>query len=256
VRTIGAMHTTRGGHANPQRTAQAYAWAFLDRGGEIRAQCAVLEILAAAGHISGVKTAAGELSAPRVVCCAGPQARRLCGPLGVELPLAIARLEACISAPLPSLFDVAMVGNGLSVRQTRRGNLHFNGGPHEWVDVDLCSEPAKPNTPNLCGAARRLAELFPDLGATPLLRTWAGVVEVTPDHATLIENVAEPEGLIVVSASGHGFGLAPAIGKVVGELATSGHSSIPIEGLGLSRFRDLATDWRETRQWTAGNYNT
>jgi sarcosine oxidase, subunit beta len=253
---LGGMHTTRGGHANPQRTTQAFAWAFQDHGGIILENTPALEILTTNGRISGVRTPSGTIFTEQVVCCAGPQTAVLARQVGIEVPIATARLEGMVTTPLPPQFTVAMVGHGLSMRQTRRGNLHFNGGPHEWVDVDLTSQPAKPNTPVIRGCARRLTEAFPSLASTPLLRSWAGIVEVTPDHATVIEKADSPQGFIVVSGSGHGIGLSPAIGKVVSELVRDGKSSIPIQGLGLDRFANLEPNWKSARQWTAGSYNT
>lgn len=256
-RTLGGIHTTRGGHSNPQRASQAFAWALARLGGRIYENTPALSIQTANGRVTGVETREGIIPAPVVINCAGPQISLLSAPVGVQVPLAAARLEACITAPIPHQFDVAMVGNGLSLRQTRRGNLHFNGGPHEWVDVDLTSEPEKPTTPVVIrGAARRLMELFPSLSGTQLLRTWAGIVEVTPDHAAIIDKVSHPEGLIVATASGHGHGLAPAIGKAISELVISGKSSIPIDGLGLARFTDLDPNWKQARHWTGGSYNT
>jgi sarcosine oxidase subunit beta len=189
-----------------------------------------------------------------VINCAGPQTGLIAAMIGVHVPMAAVRLEAMVTVPLPRLFDVAMVGHGLSLRQTRRGNIHFNGGPHEWIDVDLTSEPAKPNTPIIRNIARRLAELFPSLARTSVLRSWAGVIDVTPDQTCIIERL--PEGMIIAAASGHGFGLAPAIGQAIAGLALEGQSPIPIAGLGLSRFARLDRGWRQKRRWTAGAYNT
>jgi glycine/D-amino acid oxidase-like deaminating enzyme len=255
-RTIGGLHTDRSGHANPQRASQAFAWALRDLGGDIREDAPVTGITVSGGKVTGVQTPAGEISAPIVIVCAGPQTPLLAAMVGVHVPLAPVRLEAMVTVPLPRLFDVAMVGHGLSLRQTRRGNIHFNGGPHEWIDVDLTSEPAKPNTPIVRNIARRLAELFPSLAQTPVLRSWAGIVEVTPDQTCIIERLTEPEGMIIVTASGHGFGFAPSLSQVIAGLALDGRSPIPIEGLGLSRFAALDPGWREKRRWTAGSYNT
>jgi sarcosine oxidase subunit beta len=251
----GALYTQRGGHANPQRTSQAFAWALLDRGGNIRENTPVLGIEVSHGKASGVRTADGIISAGAVVVCAGPQVALLCRPLGITVPVAAARLEGFVSTPLPPQFDVALVGNGLSVRQTRRGNIHFSGGPHEWINVELASEPPKPSTAIVRGAARRLLELFPTFENAALLRCWAGVVEVTPDHACLIENRAL-DGLVIASASGHGIGLSPALGKAISELVTDRRSSIPIDGLGLDRFNELDPNWANERRWVAGEYNT
>jgi sarcosine oxidase, subunit beta len=255
-RVVGGLYTKRGGHANPQRTSQAFAWAFLDQGGTIHEQTPVLGVEMKGGRVVGVRTPDGLIAAGAVIICAGPQAALLARPLGIEWPIVTARVEACVTAPIANLFDMAIVANGLSIRQTRRGNILYCGGPHEWVDVDLTSEPAKPATPVMQGEARRAVELLPVLENTPLLRTWGGIVEVSPDHACIVERVTAPERLIIATASGHGIGLAPAMGKVISELAISGTTTIPIDGLSLSRFRDLPPNWAAERHWVAGQYNT
>jgi sarcosine oxidase subunit beta len=254
--TLGGLHTTRGGHANPQRTSQAFVWAFRDRGGEILENTPATGIRVEGGRVTAVETPTGSIATSSVVNCAGPQIGLISAKVGVCVPVAPVRLEAMVTAPLPKLFDVAMVGHGLSLRQTRRGNIHFNGGPHEWIDVDLTSEPAKPNTPIVRNMARRLAELLPSIANIQALRSWAGIVEVTPDQSCIIERLSSPEGMIVASASGHGFGLAPSIGKAICGLVLDGRSPIPIDGLGLDRFANLDPDWRLARRWAAGAYNT
>ena len=95
-----------------------------------------------------------------------------------------------------------------------RGNLAYGGGPHEWTDVGLES-PAKPNTPLVRNIARRVAELFPVAAGTPVIRSWAGVVEQTPDLYPIIDTLPDPSNFLVVTTSGHGFGLSPATGKVI-----------------------------------------
>lgn len=253
---LGGLHTTRGGHANPQRTCQALAWAFRDRGGEIRENAPAIGIRVQGGQVATVETPGGSIATRRIVNCAGPQTGLIAAMVGVQVPVAPVRLEAMVTAPLPRLFDVAMVGHGLSLRQTRRGNIHFNGGPHEWIDVDATSEPAKPNTPIVRNMARRLAELLPSIANIQALRSWAGIVEVTPDQTSIIEQLPSPEGMVIATASGHGFGLAPSLGKAICGLVLEGRSPIPIDGLGLARFAALDPDWRAARGWTAGAYNT
>lgn len=255
-RTLGGLHTTRGGHANPLRTAQAFAHALLDRGGAVLEHTPVTGIHVEREHVVGVATSSGTIATDTVVVGAGPQTGLIAAMADVRVPVAPVRVEATVTTPMPRLFDVAMVGHGLSLRQTRRGNIQFNGGPHEWIDVDAVSEPAKPNTPIVRNMARRLAELFPSLTDVHVLRCWAGVVEVTPDQTSIIDRVASPDGLIVATSSGHGFGLAPAIGQAVRGLVLERASPIPIDGLGLARFGNLCPDWRAARRWSAGAYNT
>jgi sarcosine oxidase subunit beta len=170
--------------------------------------------------------------------------------------VASARVEIIATVPVDPLFEVGVSAPSLYGRQTRRGNVIFGGGPHEWTDVAPDGEPAKPSTPLVRNIARRLAELFPPLATVPVLRSWAGVVEQTPDYSPILDRLESPAGFVMATASGHGFGLCPAIGKVVSELVTKGTSSIAVEGLTLGRFAGLEPGWRQARHWTAGAYNT
>ena len=250
-RTLGGTFFPNGGHANPQRTVQAFAWAFEDLGGRLYQNTAVTGIHVAGGRVSSVETTAGAIEAEVVVAAAGPQTGLLAEMVGVRVPVAPARVEMLATAPLQPLFRIALVGNGLYGRQAARGNLLFGGGPHEWIDVGLAADPGKPNTPLIRNIARRLAELLPGASDVPVIRSWAGVVEQAPDYLPVIGIPDEPGNYVVVTASAHGFGITPATGKVVSDLVLHGESSIDIGGLGLGRFADLGPDWREQRGWVS-----
>ena len=248
-RTLGGTFFPNGGHANPQRSVQAFAWAFQDRGGRLYQNTAVTGMKVVDGRISSVETTAGTIEADVVVAAAGPQTGLLADMVGVHVPVAPARVEMLATAPLEPLFDIALAGNGLYGRQATRGNLLFGGGPHEWIDVGLTSDPGKPNTPLIRNIARRLADLLPGVADVPVLRSWAGVVEQAPDYLPIIDILDSPSNYVVVTASAHGFGLTPATGRVVSELVLHGESSVDISGLALNRFADIGPGWREERGW-------
>jgi sarcosine oxidase subunit beta len=255
-RVLAGAYTPLGGHANPQRTTQAFAWAIIDRGGRIYQQTTVSGIGVTGGRVTGVDTTRGRIATPMVVSCAGPQTAHIGHMVGVDIPVAPARVEIVATVPVVPQFEVGLSAPTLYGRQTRRGNVIFGGGPHEWTEVGPMGEPAKPSTPLMRNIARRLAELFPPLATVPVLRSWAGVVEQTPDYSPILDRLESPAGFVIATASGHGFGLCPAIGKVVSELVTKGTSSVPIEGLALGRFAGLEPSWRQGRRWDAGAYNT
>ena len=248
-RTLGGIFYPNGGHANPQRTVQAFAWAFQDLGGRLYQNTAVTGIHVAGGRVSSVETTTGAIEAEVVVGAAGPQTGLMAEMVGVHVPVAPARVEMLATAPLEPLFRIALVGNGLYGRQAARGNLLFGGGPHEWTDVGLTADPGKPNTPLIRNIARRLAELLPGAADVPVIRSWAGVVEQAPDYLPVIGIPDRPGNYVVVTASAHGFGITPATGKVVSDLVLHGESSIDISGLGLGRFADVGPDWRQERGW-------
>ncbi|MGX5802662.1 NAD(P)/FAD-dependent oxidoreductase [Bradyrhizobium sp. Arg314] len=253
---VAAIYTPRSGHANPQRASQAFAWAFEDLGGVILQDTPVYSLLEKAGRIIGVQTSAGVMHADRVILCAGGYNANLMEKLGIVYPVAPVRVESLVTTPLPPMFDMCFVGRGISIRQTKRGNFHIQGGPYEWVDLEADREPAKPITPIIRNIARRAVEAFPMLGGAQMLRTWGGIVDVTPDQMVLIHKFDSPSGLLAASGGGHGFGMAPAIGVVLTELALTGETNAPIEALTLDRFAGLAFGWRQARGWQAGNYNT
>ena len=248
-RVLGGTFFSNGGHANPQRTVQAYAWAFQDLGGSLYQHTAVTGFRIEGDRVSAVETTAGVIEADMVVAAAGPQTGLLAEMVGAHVPVAPARVEILATAPLPPLFDIALVGNGLYGRQAARGNLLFGGGPHEWIDVDLTGEPEKPNTPLIRNIARRLAELLPGSADVPVIRSWGGVVEQCPDYMPIIDILDSPSNYVVMTASAHGFGLTPATGKVVSDLVLHGESSVDISGLRLSRFAGVKPGWREERGW-------
>lgn len=253
---LGGIWTARSGHANPQRTSQAFAWAFTDLGGEIREYTPVFQVLTEAGRVKGVRTNQGEIHSARVALCAAAQNALLLEPLGIHFPLAPVRLEALVTTPMPPLFDQAFIGNGLSIRQTKRGNIHMNGGPYEWVDHELGKGSAKPTTPIVRNILRRAIETMPVLKGAQFLRGWAGIIDMTPDQMTTIHRFDSPEGLATAACSGHGFGMAPAVGVAVSQLLLKGETRMPVEQLSLERFRNTPLDWRERRNWQAGRYNT
>ena len=246
-----AIFRPAGGHANPQRTCQAYAWAIQDLGGRIYQHTAVTDFEVDRDKVTTVKTDRGDFGAGFVVCAAGPQTGVLAEKVGAFVPVAPGRPEIIVTAPLEPMWKGWFSGNGLYGRQTARGNLAYGGGWHEWIDVDLTT-PEKPNTPLVRNIGRRLAEMFPGAADVPMIRSWACVVEQTPDYYPVIDTLASPNNFLICTMSGDGFGLSPATGKGVSDLVLHGETTINIDPLRLGRFADVPSDWREERNWVPG----
>ena len=248
---FGGVHFHAGGHANPQRTVQAYAWALQDLGGRILQHTPALKLVMESGKVTGVETSKGVIACDHCVVAAGPQAEALLAPLGIKLPLAAARAEMIVTEPLPLMLIGGVDGNGLYGRQTLRGNLAYGGGPHEWLDDTPPLGPiARPATPLLRNLSRRLFELFPKAGHVRVIRSWAGIVENTPDGRPVIDRPADPGNLTVATMSGVGFGLSPATGHAIRDLVMDGACSFAdLSKLSLARFKDIVPDWRARQGW-------
>ena len=247
---VGGIHFRFGGHANPQRTVQAYAWALQDLGGRIAQHSPVVGLEMVGGRVVAVNTPTARYGCDAVVVAAGPQTGMLLAPLGINIPLASARAEMIVTEPAPMMPLGGVDGNGLYGRQTLRGNLAYGGGPHEWIDVGPNGPEARPATPLTRNLARRVAELLPKAAHLNVIRSWAGVVENTPDGRPIIERLKTPDNVVVATMSGVGFGLSPASGHAIRDLVLDGTCSFAEIGkLGLSRFDGLAADWRTQAGW-------
>lgn len=245
-----AILMRHGGHANPQRTCQAYAWAVQDLGGTILQHTAATRIVTERGRAVAVETAAGTIGCEAVVVAAGPHTAALADTFGVRVPLAPARVEMIVTEPLPPLELGGIDGNGLYGRQTLRGNLAYGGGPHEWIDLDGQGTPRAVNSPVVAGLARRLAELFPKLPPARVIRSWGGIVENTPDGRPVLERLSDPGNVVIATMSSVGFGLSPASGRAIAQLVTQGQCDFAdLSQLRLDRFGNLPTDWRVRRGW-------
>ena len=79
----------------------------------------------------------------------------------------------------------------------------------------------------------RLPRYFPALKGVKLAEAWAGMIDVTPDAVPTLGETAAVRGLYIATGlSGHGFGIGPAIGRIMADMVT-GRSV----GHDLARFR-------------------
>jgi sarcosine oxidase subunit beta len=251
----GGIHLRFGGQANPQRTVQAYAWALQDLGGRVLQHAPVTRILTAGGRATTVETPRGAFSCDHLVIAAGAQTGMLLAQVGARLPLAPVRAEMIVTEPAPLMAIGGVDGNGLYGRQTLRGNLAYGGGPHEWLEVEEDGPRRRPSTPLLRNLARRVAELLPGAGNLRVIRSWAGVVENTPDGRPVLDRLKDPDNVTVATMSGVGFGLSPASGHAVRDLVLEGRCTFAdIDKLSLSRFAATPDRWREEKGWVATSH--
>lgn len=78
---------------------------------------------------------------------------------------------------------------------------------------------------------------FPALKDAKIVRTWAGWHDQCADGVPVISPIDEVPGLIAACGfSGHGFGTAPAVGKLLSEMATGQELSVNMDALRYDRF--------------------
>jgi len=97
----------------------------------------------------------------------------------------------------------------------------------------------EPSKSVLKGIRRNIDTMFPQLADTPIVESWAGMVETSPDVVPMIGAIDDIPGFhIATGFSGHGFGLGPGAGKAIAGMLTGTDTGIDISPLRLSRFFD------------------
>jgi glycine/D-amino acid oxidase-like deaminating enzyme len=99
-------------------------------------------------------------------------------------------------------------------------------------------DPA-PDDKGLDQVMRDAVDLFPQLeGARPVER-WAGMIDVTPDEIPVLGGVDGMPGLFVATGfSGHGFGIGPAAGYVMAQLAVGETPAVDLYPFRFARFAE------------------
>jgi len=91
----------------------------------------------------------------------------------------------------------------------------------------------------LKGIRKNLDTIFPTMKHTPIVESWAGMIEASPDIIPIIDGIKEVPGFhIATGFSGHGFGIGPGAGKAIAAMLVGADSGIDLSSMRLQRFFD------------------
>jgi sarcosine oxidase subunit beta len=172
-----------------------------------------------------------------VVNAAGAWSPEVARMLGVELPNKPHRHEICSTEPLKPWLKplVADLSDGLYFSQSTRGEI-VGGIGQKRVREGLNHDSSHAFL-GLYG--RSLVRACPVLAKVKVLRQWAGCYDLTPDANPIVGPVDEVEGFHQASGfMGHGFMMAPIVGKLLAEAIVRGTPEPRFEAWGLRRFRE------------------
>jgi sarcosine oxidase, subunit beta len=167
-----------------------------------------------------IRTGDTSLAAGRVLIAAGPWSRSLCAMVGADLPLTVERhIVATFAwsddARVPAHGDLP---NGYYFRP--EGDELFLVGPlhpEPTVDPDAFDERVGSEEASRLGA--RVVNRVPGLLHATSRGGWASLYDVSPDWQPVIGEIA-PGVFVDAGTSGHGFKLAPALGRHLADLVT------------------------------------
>lgn len=235
---VGGTFCPLDGSASPYGALQGYLRRCRELGVEVRVDEEVTGIETRGGKVEGVRTVRGAWAGSTVVNAAGPRARDVAAMVGVDLPVAPYRRQVFVMTPVPELGIgrplTVDLDTGWYLHQDRAGALYMGGtdkdtrpGLDEVVDWD-----------GLDVVVRAALARIPAMAGARLVRGYAGLRSLTPDHHAILGPTETPRGFYLANGfSGHGFMHAPAVGRLLSELILEGAArSVDVTPLSLARF--------------------
>ena len=218
-----------------------FVWGYADgareAGVEVRTFTDVEAIETRGRSITAVLTNHGRIETSVVVNAAGAHSPDVARLVGVELPNRPHRHEICSSEPLKPWLGplVADLDSGLYFSQSTRGEI-VGGIANDRV-------PEGPDQRSsyrfLALYARALVATCPLLADVKVLRQWAGLYDITPDANPVVGGVDAIDGFFQVSGfMGHGFMMAPVIGRLLAQHIATGVDLPLFERWNLRRFAE------------------
>jgi len=109
--------------------------------------------------------------------------------------------------------------------------------PSPFEAVRTLDPPAHPAI--LQQAKTYATQAFPVFHTMRIAQSWGGMIDVTPDGLPVISAIAAVPGFYLATGfSGHGFGIAPAAGRLIAELVTNDTPVVDPAPFRYTRFID------------------
>ncbi|TCP99831.1 sarcosine oxidase subunit beta [Serpentinicella alkaliphila] len=236
---IGASWCHTDGHANPLLVTLAYYMKGRELGVRFITGEEVIEVRKIKGRARKVVTENNIYEGDKIIIAAGLNTRQIVRTIGIDVPMNPVLLEVFVTEPLPEMFyhKLGTAEADFYGHQSTHGSFVFGGTSR--LDA-FALEPENNRTmsitaPYIC---RGIIKYFPNLKELKIIRTWSGYIDDCVDHIPVISNVEEVPGLIIACAfSGHGFGISPAVGILLSELALDKETTLDISPFRYNRFK-------------------
>ncbi|MFN8130152.1 MAG: FAD-dependent oxidoreductase [Solirubrobacteraceae bacterium] len=229
----GALYHPPGGIIRHDAVVWGYARGADEGGAEIHPYTEVTGIDVENGKVTGVRTNKGSVKAGVVLNCTAGWSSIISEMAGVPMPITTHILQACVTEPVKPLLDVVIVSSQMHVyiSQSDRGEFVMGAEIEPWTTYRM------QGTLNfLQEVSRHVLELFPQLEHARMMRSWAGLCDLSPDYSPIL-GMTEVENFHVSSGWGtYGFKAAPIVGKTLAELAATGKQPELIQPFALERF--------------------
>ena len=229
----GGLYHKRGGTARHDAVAWGYARAADRLGVDLIQNCEVTGIDVKNGRVTGVQTTRGAIKAKRVGMVAAGRSGQVAAMAGMRLPIESHVLQAFVTEGLkPCIDHVVTFGMGhFYISQSDKGGLVFGG------DLDFYASYAqRGNLPTVEHVIEAGVTLMPMIGKAKLLRSWGGIMDMSPDGSPIIDHT-HVDGLFLNCGWCYGgFKAVPASGWCMAHLMATNTPHEYAERYRLDRF--------------------
>ena len=230
---LGGFCQSRAGTARHDAVAWGYARAASALGVDIVQGCEVQGFIRESGRLVGVETDRGRIRAGRVGIAAAGHSSVLAKLAGFRLPVTSYALQAMVSEPVKPMLDTVVLSpaTGAYVSQSDKGEMVMGAG------LDLFASYAQRGSFSaMQGTIAGILELFPSFSRLPILRQWAGIVDVVHDSSPII-GPTPIDGLYINCGWGTGgFKAIPVGGWTFAHVLATGKNHELAEPFQLDRF--------------------
>ena len=180
---LGGTYQPRAGIAKHDHVAWGLARSADAAGIDIIQNCEVTGLDVIGGRVVGVQTTRGPIAAGKVALCSAGHTSVLAAMAGIELPLQSHPLQALVSELLEPVHPTVVMSNAVHVyvSQAHKGELVMGAG------IDAYNSYTQRGAFHIIEEQMSAAlELFPVFARAHVLRTWGGIVDVSPDASPII----------------------------------------------------------------------
>jgi len=229
----GLLHP-RGGTARHDAVAWGYARGADQRGVDLIQNCEVTGIDVEGGRVTGVQTTRGAMRARKVGIVVAGRSGQVAAIVVMRLPIESHILQAFVTEGLkPCIDHVVSFGMGhFYISQSDKGGLVFGG------DLDFyASYAARGNLPMTEHVMEAAMTLMPMIGTARVLRSWGGIMDMTPDGSPIIDKTGIDGLYIDCGWCYGGFKAVPGSGFSFAHLIAQDRHHAPAAKFRLDRFR-------------------
>ena len=234
----GGLTQRRGGTARHDAVAWGYARAADQLGVDIIQKCEVTGFVRDGDAVVGVETTRGTIAAGRVGICVAGHSGHVAGLAGIKLPIESQTLQALVTEGVKPMINGVIMSQSLHcyISQSDKGGIVMGGDPDNWPSY------AQRGQPMVTGhAIAQAIALVPALSRLRMVRTWAGVTDMSFDGSPIIGETPVANLFLNGGWCYGGFKATPASGWTYAHTLATGKPHILNEPFALDRFQRGAT---------------